>query len=516
MKKCLIVLWLWTVPVLFADRPNILFIYTDDQSHRTVGCDPRSFDWVTTPNIDQLAAQGIRFDRAYIGTWCMPSRATLLTGHHQHGIESMRMEGQYPGSVYDPEKCPFWPSVFRKHGYHTAHIGKWHTGVDDGYGRDWDFQQVWNRPAFPKNAPNYFDNQLIVTNGGEPVMHKGYTTDNYTDMAISHLKDLARNKRKTSWYLWVCYGAVHGPFTPADRHLDRYASIDVPPAPDIYPPRKGKPKYVNEMHFWEKGKGGEPVERAARKGGKTPVGMKDSPGRLLTDWVRQYHQGVLAIDEGVGRLLEALVETGFDANTWVVFTSDQGFAWGQHGFKSKVGPYDGTIRAPLIVRPPSGDASAPRGSVVTSPVSGVDLPPTFFAWAGIDLPWKMHGRDMTPLLMSRNAKWDHPALVVHTAKQYGSATSKVPGPEDPRLYHGPGVPWYVSLNDQRYKYIRTLVPGEVEELYDLENDPDEIHNLAQTGGHKKRVLAMRKATIAELKRTGAKMAENLPEVAPLQ
>ena len=110
-----------TSPVCASDnRPNILFIYTDDQSHRTVGCYPGSFDWVRTPNIDRLAADGVRFNHAYIGSWCMPSRATLLTGLHQHGIESMRMEGKYPGSAYDPEKCRFWPSVFRQHGYTTA------------------------------------------------------------------------------------------------------------------------------------------------------------------------------------------------------------------------------------------------------------------------------------------------------------------------------------------------------------------------------------------------------------
>ena len=78
----------------------------------------------------------MRFEPAYIGSWCMPSRATLLTGHHQFGVESMRMEGRYPGSTYDPEKAPFWPKVFRDNGYFTAQIGKWHTGVDTGYGRD--------------------------------------------------------------------------------------------------------------------------------------------------------------------------------------------------------------------------------------------------------------------------------------------------------------------------------------------------------------------------------------------
>ena len=148
-----------------AQQPNILFIYTDDQSTRTVGCYEDAFDFVKTPNIDALAKSGVRFARAYIGSWCMPSRATMLTGHHQHGVESMRMEGEYPGSAYDPKLSPFWPAMFRQHGYVTAQIGKWHTGVDGGYGRDWDYQIIWNRPKYVKNSPNYYHDQLTEFNG---------------------------------------------------------------------------------------------------------------------------------------------------------------------------------------------------------------------------------------------------------------------------------------------------------------------------------------------------------------
>ena len=197
--------------------PNILFIYTDDQSYRTVGCYPDSYDFVRTPHIDQLAKQGMRFDAAYIGTWCMPSRAAMLTGHHQYGVQSMRMEGQYPGSKYDPQQCPFWPSVFRNNGYVTAQIGKWHTGTDNGFGRDWDHQKVWNRPAYPENAGNYYDNQLIQIDGASGKLVTGYSTDNYTNWAIDFIEGGHRDPAKP-WYLWVCYGAVHGPFTPADRH----------------------------------------------------------------------------------------------------------------------------------------------------------------------------------------------------------------------------------------------------------------------------------------------------------
>jgi arylsulfatase A-like enzyme len=104
-------------------RPNILFIYADDQSYKTLSCYPEAMPGVKTPNIDKLAATGIRFHGAFLGSWCMPSRATMLTGHHPHGVESMRMEGKYPASAYDPEQCPFWPKTFREKGYSTAHIG---------------------------------------------------------------------------------------------------------------------------------------------------------------------------------------------------------------------------------------------------------------------------------------------------------------------------------------------------------------------------------------------------------
>ena len=491
------------------ERPNILFIYTDDQSTRTVGCYEDAFDWVRTPNIDALARQGIRFRHAYIGSWCMPSRATMLTGLHQHGIESMRMVGTYPGSDYDPAVCKFWPAEFRKQGYATAHIGKWHTGVDAGFGRDWDFQLVWNRPRFPDNAPNYYDNQLISKNGGPAAMVKGYTTDLYTDWAIDYIHGKGRVTNKP-WYLWLCYGAVHGPFTPADRHLESYPLVDVPTPADVYPPRAGKPAYANALEKWVPGPNGEPVEKG-RRASEIPVAMKDVPGRPLKDWVRQYHQGVLAIDESVGRLLEALAKSGQDENTLIVFTSDQGFAWGHHGLKSKVAPYRAAVAAPLIIRTPKS-TGALAGHVVESPVSGVDLAPTFFAAAGLELPWKMHGHDLTPLLKSKDANWQHPAMLVHTAKQYGSETHQVPDKEDPRLYHGPGVPWYVSLSEGRYKYIRTLIAGETEELYDVASDPHELTNLASEQQHRKRLQRFRAAAIIELKRTDAKMVDNLPPV----
>ncbi|MEK6235449.1 MAG: sulfatase-like hydrolase/transferase, partial [Planctomycetales bacterium] len=301
-------------------KPNILFIYTDDHSHRTVSCYPEAQKWAKTPNIDRLAAQGMRFTHAYIGTWCMPSRATMLTGHHPYGVESMRMEGQYPGSEYDPAKCPFWPKTFREQGYATAHIGKWHTGTDTGHGRDWDHQIVWNRPRYPKNSGRYYYDQLIETNGGKAQPTKGYSTDNYTNWALEYIRGEHRPADKP-WYLWLCYGAVHGPFTPAERHMNSYPGLKAPIPKDIYPPRPGKPDYMQKIAFWDKGDDGRPFLKGKGFKGIT-VNASGIHGNRLSDWVRQYHQGVLAIDDGVGKLVAALKATGQYENTLIVFTSD--------------------------------------------------------------------------------------------------------------------------------------------------------------------------------------------------
>ena len=502
---------LFLLSVSASDRPNILFIYTDDQSTRTVSSYEDAYHWVNTPNIDRLAQEGIRFTRANIGSWCMASRASILTGLQQHKIESLRMTGPNPMNTYDPELCRFWPKSLREQGYYTVQIGKWHTGVDSGYGRDWDHQIVWNRPKYPDNAPYYYYNQLIEFDGGEPVVVPEYTTDKYTEWALDFIRGKGADSGKP-WFLWLCYGAVHGPFTPAPRHLDDYADATTPKIPDIYPPREGKPEYMSKMEFWVEGTNGEAVEKGRE--GVVPVGMQDVPGRTLKDWVRQYQQGVLAIDEGVGELLLALEESGQDENTIIIFTSDQGFAWGQHGMKSKVAPYFSSIAAPLIFKLPESisENGLSKGTVVTDPVTAVDIPVTLFSLTGTNKPWPMHGYDLTPLLKDPGADWDKPSLLVHTAKQYGSDTNRIPDIDDPKLYHGPGIPWYVLLSQGRYKYVRTLIEGETEELYDLVSDPQELINLVQNPNYRDLLQSYRTTAISELKRTGAGFVDNLPSV----
>lgn len=470
-------------------RPNILFIYTDDHSHRTISAYPEAYPWVRTPSIDQLASRGIRFTAAYNGAWCMPSRATLLTGHHQFGVESMRMEGPYPGGTYDPVKCPFWPAVFRRNGYFTAQIGKWHTGTDTGYGRDWDFQLVWNRPKYTETSGNYYYNQPITYHGGRTEILKRYSTDQYADWAVDLIRGNGRDKTKP-WYLWLCFGAVHGPYTPAERHLKEYAGIDFDTPKDIFPPRPGKPDWAQKINQWQKGPGGTPV----------------AGGRTLIDWVRQYHQGVNALDEAVKRLMDVLEETGQRENTLVLFTSDQGLAFGQHGFRgTKIAAYDANVRSPLIFSMPG---RIPEGRVCTAPVAGVDLVPTMFQYAGLKLPWEMHGHDLSPLLRNPEAPWSHPAMLAATGQKFGSDTSVIP--EGSGAYHN-GVPWYVMLRDRRYKYVRPLIQ-DFEELYDLETDPEELDNLAVKPAHQDRLKRMRAGAIAELRRCKAGFVDRMPAV----
>ena len=470
-------------------RPNILFIYTDDHSHRTVGAYPESFPWVRTPTIDRLAREGMRFSYAYIGTWCMPSRATLLTGHHQFGVESMRMEGDYPGSAYDPEQCPFWPSVFRKNGYFTAHIGKWHTGVDTGYGRDWDFQIVWNRPAHPENHQHYYYDQPVTYQGGETKMLQRYSTDQYTDWAVDFIKGEGRDEEKP-WYLWLCYGAVHSPYQPAKRHLEEYPGIDFDTPADIFTRPAGKPAWTHKINQWKKGPDGTPLFQ----------------GRSLTSWVRQYHQGVLAIDEGINRLLATLEETGQRKNTLIVFTSDQGLAWGQHGFRgTKIAAYDSNIRSPMIISMPG---RIPAGTVCDKPVGGVDIVPTLFRFAGLDLPWEMHGHDLTPLLENPAADWPHPMLLTATGQKFGSDTNVIP--EGEGAFHN-NIPWYVMLREGRYKYVRPLI-NDLEELYDMRKDPEELDNLAVKPEHQETLKRLRASSIAQLRRCDAGFVDGMPPV----
>ena len=483
-------------------KPNILFIFTDDQNFKTLSCYPEAFDWVDTPNIDELARHGVRFERTYFGAWCMPSRASFLTGRLQHGIQTMRMEGKYPRSAYDPKKCRFWPAELRKHGYHTAQIGKWHTGVDTGYGRDWDHQIVWNRPGQPDNAGHYFYDQIVTFNGVDRAV-PGYSTDNYTNWAIDYLKGKNRDESKP-WYLWLCYGAIHGPTTPADRHEGKLAGKRATVPEDIFGPWDTKPKYLTNTASWQPGPNGEPRRR--KKSYAASNFNTNTAGQSFDDWVQQANECAMAIDEGVGRLIATLRETGQLDNTLIIFAADQGFALGEHGMNNKVAPYDAAIASPMIVVHPNKIA---EGKVCKHPVNAPDMVRFMADAAGVKIPWRTDGRDISQLMTDPETQsWDSPMLMTHTGRKYGSDTDSMPDEES--LYQVGGIPWYVLLRDGRYKYVRYFVDGEMEELYDLESDPEELVNLALVEERHQTLVELRRLADAELRRTKAGFVNRLP------
>ena len=484
-----------------ARRPNILLIYADDQSYKTLSCYPETPPWAKTPHIDRLASQGVRFARAYLGSWCMPSRASMLTGRLPFGIESMRMTGAYPGSDYDSRQCPFWPAEARRQGYHTAQIGKWHTGVDSGWGRDWDYQVVWNRPKHTDNAGAYYKPQILEFNG-ETRREDGYPTDNYTNWAVDYIRGQDRDAAKP-WFLWLCYGAIHGPTTPAPRHQGHYSGNRAPLPADIFGPRPDKPQYLDFTQAWQPS--GEAGAARIRKNQTGDNAKK--PGLDFERWIQQVNECTLALDEGVGKVMAALDESGQLDNTLILYTADQGFGLGEHGLNQKHVPYDGGVASPLIVCRP-GVVSG--GQVCPQPVNTPDLVATICATAGIELPWKTHGRDITPLLKSpTTSDWNSLMLMTHTAGRFGADTRVMPAKLDAEA--SSGVPWWVQVRDSRHKYVRYLAAGETEELYDLAADPEELRNLAALPENKALLKAWRERAIDELRRRDCPFVDSLPE-----
>jgi arylsulfatase A-like enzyme len=381
-------------------------------------------------------------------------------------------------------------------------IGKWHIGVEAGWGTAWDYQKIWNRCKYPENAHAYYEAQLIETNGGEAKMVDGYPTDFYTDWGVDFINGKGRDPDKP-WFLWLCYPTAHGPFTPPDRNLDLFPDVSVPAPKDVYPPRPGKPSYMQKIAKWTQGSDGRPKMEAFR----TPKGSTVCLyGSDISDWNRQYQQVISGLDQNMARLMEALDSSGQRKETLVVLTADQGFAFGQHGFATKMAPYDANIRPPMIFSHPG---SIPENTVCSHSISGPDLVSTILAQSGIPEPWPMHGHDFSPLLRSPDREdWDHGALLALTGILWGDRTAHIPV----LLDHIQGVPWWVSYSKGRYKYIRTLEFNEIEELYDLEQDPEELNNLALNPEYHDQVEQFRLKTVAELKRTQAPFVRRLPSV----
>lgn len=467
------------------ERPNILYIFTDDQSIRTLGCYPGAQPWVSTPNIDKLAEKGVRFKTCYTGAKCVPSRGNALTGMLQHN--------------YD-KSTTYWPAEFRKQGYYTGMIGKWHWNIPR-HDETWDWSAVWEH-HLPGNGKNYYWDQSLRMHGDTLLKLEKYSTDAYTDMTIDFIKERAEDKDQP-WYFWLCYGGVHGPYTPADRHIGSYEETpEIEYPKDIFGPRPDKPEHGINLETNPK----DPL-----------TGKPMKSGRTLDSYVKQYNEAVRSIDDGVGKIMAALEETGQFENTVVVFTSDQGYAWGHHGYNLKIAPYDANLLAPLIFVKPN---EFPENQICDIPVNGTDIIATFFSMCDVTPANNLDGRDLTELIVNPETEsWNkEPMIQIYSGSNYGNDIIKIElekahktGDWSEFIVHKTKIKAWMMLQTGKYKYVRYIYKDYIEELYDLENDPEELTNLAVKVEQKPLLRKFRKQLLKEFKKKNCQFLDLLPE-----
>ncbi|MEZ6125761.1 MAG: sulfatase [Planctomycetaceae bacterium] len=462
-----------------ADRPNILFIFTDDHAPHAIGAYDGWLKGVNpTPNIDQLAAGGMLFRNSFCtNSICGPSRAVIQTGKHSH-INGFRDNGnRFMGDQQT------FPKLLQKSGYQTAMIGKWHLGTDP---QGFDFWKV-----LPGQG-DYYNPAFLTPKGREVV--QGYCTDIVTDMAIDWLKQNAGGDKP---FMMMCqHKAPHRTWMPPLRYLHLYDDVEIPEPPTLFDAHtdNASPARYHEMGidghlnlvadcFGPEMEGWDPNSKSMDRSGlknlerMTPeqrqawdaaFGPKNDElkklnlkGKDLVRWkyqryIRNYLRCVKGVDDSVGRLMSYLKETGLDKNTVVIYSSDQGFYLGDHGWFDKRWMYEESLKMPLIVNWPG--VTKP-GSVNTDLVQNLDYAETFLEIAGTEIPADMQGRSLVPLLQGKTPSDWRKSIYYHYF-------------EYPAVHM---VARHNGIRTDRYKLIQFYQFGEWE-FYDLEKDPDELQN----------------------------------------
>lgn len=414
------------------ERPNVLFILADDHGSWGMGC--AGNDEIRTPHLDHLAATGIRFDHLFcVSPVCSPARASILTGRipSQHGIHDWLRGGNSP--VADPR--PGAPAIeylkgqvgytdlLAAHGYACGLSGKWHLGDSHHPQKGFDFWQVHASGGGP-----YYGAPLV--RDGQVYHEPGYVTDVFTDNALSFLERQARSD--APFYLSVHYTAPHSPWNREDHPRETY---------DEYFRDCAFRSVPNEpMHPWQ-------INSA-------PYGVDDQTRREL---LSGYFTAVSEMDRNVGRLIDWLEREGLRENTLVIFTGDNGMNLGHHGVYGKgngtfpLNMYDTSVKVPGIIGRPG---HVPAGQINHDLLSHYDLMPTLCDYLGIALPGagSLPGRSFAPLLRGEPLEGRERVVVFD---EYGPVR---------------------MIRNRRHKYVHRYPHGP-HELYDLQEDPDERHNL---------------------------------------
>ena len=400
-------------------RPNIVFVLVDDLRWDGLGCTGHPF--VQTPHIDRIAREGVLFRNAFVTTpLCSPARASFLTGRyaHAHGVRDNTDNAALS------HRLVTFPKLLQDAGYRTAYVGKWHMGTDDSPRPGFDRWVSFRGQGVFGNPPMNID--------GKPVQSEGYMTD----LLGGHAADFLRQKHDKPFCLYLAHKAIHGPFTPAERHKNDYSEQPVKRSPNAKDTLAGKPALTRILD-------GQP---AVRPGG-------GSPDQLIRDQMRCMR----SVDDSVGAVLKALEDTGRLDNTLVLFTSDNGYFWGEHALGDKRWAYEESVRIPMLARYP---ARIRAGSQIQQDVLNIDIAPTMLDLAGVRVPREIHGQSMLPLLGQNMPAWRDSFLAEYFQEE-----------------RNPRVPTWQGVRAGRWKYVHYTQLEAMDELYDLEKDPGEMNNL---------------------------------------
>jgi arylsulfatase A-like enzyme len=447
-----------------AARPNVLFILCDDLRPDALGC--YGSKHVKTPQIDKLAAEGVRFANAFCTTsLCSPSRASILTGlyAHKHTVTNNFTEL--------PEHLDTMPKRLQKSGYKTAYIGKWHMGENnDG-----------TRPGFDhfvthKGQGSYFDTAFNINGAGAQTI-KGYYTTVVTELALDWLK---QQSKESPWCMMIGQKAPHSFYTPEPKYEHSFDDVRVP-----YPATAfkldDKPAWIKERLYTWHGIYGPLFEWRKKFPDDRPEAVKD-----FENMVHGYWGTVLSVDDSLGRLRSWLEETGQWQNTLVVFMGDNGLLEGEHGMVDKRTAHEASLRIPIIMRAPG----AVGGRVIKEQVLTVDVAPSLLDSCGADPLSDVHGRSWRKLAESGTDEGWRKAWHYHYnyEKQF------------------PYTPNVRAVRTDKWKYIHYphgdgSPDKHMAELYDLEADPGETRNLITDPKHQDTLTELKNQWLAALKAT---------------
>jgi len=474
---------------------NILFIYSDDHAAQTISAYGSKIN--KTPNIDRLARRGAVFVNSFCGnSLCGPSRATVLTGKHSH-IHGFMVNEK---TAFDGRQQTF-PKLLQKAGYQTAIIGKWHLGSDP---TGFDYWEI-----LPNQGHYYNPNLYEKGENTDPKMWKwgdryhGYVTDIITDLSIRWLE----KRDKSRPFLLMCqHKAAHGPWAPPLKYLHLYDDVTIPEPPTLFDDYANRSKTLASNtttianylpwralkfpEFNHEKPNGEtprmtPGQKAVWDAAYGPKNRKMLAAHLspkeMTKWryqrfIKDYLRCVASIDENVGRLLDWLEQNNLMDSTVVIYSSDQGFFLGEHGWYDKRWMFEESLRTPLIIHWPG--VTRP-GSRIERLVQNIDYAPTFCDIAGITPPSDMQGKSLKPIILNPNAPW-RDSIYYHYY-------------EYPNIHN---IPPHEGVRTERYKLIN-FYKNDGYNLFDLKNDPFEMKDVSKNPDYRG-ILTQMKRKLATL------------------